>query len=54
MTSKTSTKLYQSGARTFIYLQKPFVTDGSFPFKAGEELDVKIDGSKLIVTKSKK
>jgi hypothetical protein len=54
MTDTTKTKLYQAGPRTFIYLQKPFVTDGAFPFKVGEPLEVKIQGEKLVITKAKK
>lgn len=54
MTVKTTTSLYQKGPRSFIYLQKPFVTDGTFPFKNGDKLEVTIQGDKLVITKAKK
>lgn len=53
MTDKTKTKLYQAGSRCYIYLQKPFLEDSTFPFKGGDELEIKIEGNKLIVTKAK-
>lgn len=54
MTDKTTTTLYQTGPRTYIYLQTPFVRDTSFPFKAGDKLEVKIVDDKLVITKAKK
>lgn len=54
MTDKTTTKLYQAGPRCYIYLQKSFLDDSTFPFKPNDMVDVKIDGDRLIVTKAKK
>jgi hypothetical protein len=45
--AKTSVKTY----RHSIFLEKAFVEDSSFPFKAGENLIVKIDKDRLIITK---
>lgn len=54
MTNKTTTKLYQAGSRCYVYLQKPFLEDSTFPFKPNDMLEVRIDGERLIVTKAKK
>jgi hypothetical protein len=61
MASQTKTKLYKveskstkTGVKTYrhsIFLEKAFVEDSSFPFKAGENLIVKIDKHRLIITK---
>ena len=63
MASQTRTKLYKvesksskTGVKTYrhsIFLEKAFVEDSLFPFKAGENLIVKIDKDRIIVTKSK-
>ena len=63
MASQTKTKLYKvesrsikTGVKTYrhsIFLEKAFVEDSSFPFKAGENLIVKIDKDRLIITKLK-
>jgi len=51
---KTTTRLYRSGPRGYLYLRRAFIEDSQFPFDYDEEVDVKIEGKKLIVTKSKK
>ena len=63
MTSHTKTKLYKvgsksakTGVKTYrhsIFLEKAFVEDSLFPFKPGENLTVKIDKNRLIITKFK-
>ncbi|HZA08259.1 MAG TPA: hypothetical protein VE619_11200 [Nitrososphaeraceae archaeon] len=63
MASQTRTKLYKvesksakTGVKTYrhsIFLEKAFVEDSLFPFKAGENLIVRIDKDRLIVTKFK-
>jgi hypothetical protein len=61
MALQSKTKLYKvesksakTGVKTYrhsIFLEKAFVEDSSFPFKAGENLIVKIDKDRLIITK---
>jgi hypothetical protein len=57
MASQTKTKLYKvepkSAYRHSIFLEKAFVGDSLFPFKPGENLIVRIDKDRLIVTKLK-
>jgi hypothetical protein len=63
MASQTRTKLYKvesksskTGVKTYrhsIFLEKAFVEDSLFPFKAGENLNVRIDEDRLIVTRVK-
>ena len=63
MASHTRTKLYKvesksskTGVKTYrhsIFLEKAFVEDSLFPFKAGENLRVRIDEDRLIVTRIK-
>jgi hypothetical protein len=60
---RRQTKLYKvesrsakTGVKTYrhsIFLEKAFVEDSLFPFKAGENLIVKIDKDRLIITKFK-
>ena len=61
MASQTKTKLYKvesksakTGVKTYrhsIFLEKAFVEDSLFPFRAGENLIVRIDKDRLIITK---
>lgn len=63
MASQTKTKLYKveaksakTGVKTYrhsIFLEKAFVEDSLFPFKPGEDLIVRIDKDRLIITKLK-
>jgi hypothetical protein len=63
MVSQTKTKLYKvesksakTGVKTYrhsIFLEKAIVEDSLFPFKAGENLIVRINKDKLIIMKSK-
>ena len=52
MVNQAKTKIVKVGSRHTIYLQKDLVTDSIFPFKADEELIVKIEGKKLVIEKS--
>ena len=63
LASQTKTKLYKveskspkTGVKTYrhsIFLEKAFVEDSLFPFKAGENLIVRIDKDRLIITRPK-
>jgi hypothetical protein len=46
---QVKTKINKVGSRHTIYLQKDLIEDSNFPFKAGETIIVRIDGSKLII-----
>ena len=61
MASHTRTKLYRveaksaTGKPTYrhsVFLEKAFVEDSQFPFKAGENLIARIDNDKVIITKA--
>jgi hypothetical protein len=59
--ARTKTKLYKVGSKSTstgnntyrhsIFLEKAFVEDSLFPFKAGENLIAKIEADKLVITK---
>jgi len=61
LASQTKTKLYKveskspkTGVKTYrhsIFLEKAFVEDSLFPFKAGENLLVRIEKDRLIITR---
>jgi hypothetical protein len=61
LASQTKTKLYKveskspkTGVKTCrhsIFLEKAFVEDSLFPFKAGDNLLVRIDKDRLVITK---
>ena len=53
MVSETNTKIAKVGSRHTVYLEKAFVEDSAFPFKADEPLKIKIEGSKLVITRGK-
>ena len=63
MASQAKTKLYKveskstkTGVKTYrhsIFLEKAFVEDSSFPFKPSENLIVRIDKDRLIITRFK-
>lgn len=53
MVSETISKIAKVGSRHTIYLEKAFVEDSAFPFKADESLKIKIEGSKIIITRGK-
>lgn len=55
MVSRTSTRLSRySGGRHSIYLPNNFATDSQFPFKEDDELEVVIQGDKLMVQRTGK
>ncbi|MBS7616959.1 hypothetical protein KEJ45_07165 [Candidatus Bathyarchaeota archaeon] len=41
-------------SKIFIYISKEVASDTSFPFEAGEDVIVKIDGKRLIIEKLQK
>ncbi|MEM2972132.1 MAG: hypothetical protein QW270_06915 [Candidatus Bathyarchaeia archaeon] len=49
--STTGGKTYD---RFYIYIATQVAKDGTFPFKMGDELRVRIEGDKLIIEKAKK
>lgn len=51
---QVKTKISRVGSRHTIYLQKDLIEDSNFPFKVGEIITVRIDGSKLIVEREGK
>ncbi|MEM3576929.1 MAG: hypothetical protein QXX51_00540 [Candidatus Bathyarchaeia archaeon] len=56
MTGEGKGKIVDRGkkySKIFIYIPKEVSTDTSFPFKVGEDVNVKIDGKKLIIEKRK-
>jgi len=53
LVSETITKIAKVGSRHTIYLEKAFVEDSAFPFKPDEPLKVKIEGTKLVVSRGK-
>ena len=40
--------------KAFIYIPKDVATDSAFPFKFGEEVQVTIEGDRLIISKISK
>jgi hypothetical protein len=52
---KTKCHLYSNYLKfkTFVFLEKAFVEDSLFPFKAGENLTIRIDKDRLIISKFK-
>ncbi len=53
MVIESLTKITRVDSRHTLYLQKDLVNDSAFPFKAGEQLTVRIDGNRLIITKAR-
>ena len=51
MSNKANVKLYEYKSRHSINLPSDFVRDSAFPFKVGEELVARIDGSKVVIEK---
>jgi hypothetical protein len=51
---QVKTKINKVGSRHTIYLQKDLIEDSNFPFKVGEIITVRIDGSKLVVEREGK
>ena len=49
MVNQTRTKIAKVGSRHTIYLEKAFVEDSAFPFKANEPLTVRIDKNRLVI-----
>ena len=53
MVSETVTKIAKVGSRHTIYLEKAFVEDSSFPFKPNEQIRLKIERNKLVVSRAR-
>ena len=53
MVNEAKVKIYKVGSRHSINLPSALVTDSAFPFKANEELIIKIEGNKLTIRKEK-
>ncbi|MCV0372411.1 MAG: hypothetical protein K5793_02525 [Nitrosarchaeum sp.] len=53
MVSETFSKIAKVGSRHTIYLEKSFVEDSAFPFRPDEPLKIKIEGSKIIISRGK-
>lgn len=47
--TKTRTKAYD---KFFIYLPTDVATDSGFPFKPGDIVKVKVDGTRLVIEKA--
>jgi hypothetical protein len=52
MVAETKVKIYAVASRHSINLPSEFVRDSAFPFKVGEELLARIEGNKVVITKS--
>ncbi len=53
MVNEADVKIYKVGSRHSINLPSALVTDSSFPFEPNENLKVKVEGKKLIVTRAR-
>ena len=53
MVNEADVKIYKVGSRHSINLPSALVTDSLFPFTPNENLKIKIEGKKLIVTKGR-
>lgn len=57
MTGEGKGKIVNRGkkySKIFIYIPKEVSSDTSFPFKAGEDVTVKIEGKRLVIEKRQK
>jgi len=53
LVNNTQCRLYKGKTSYTIALKKSFVDDTTFPFEAGDLLDIEFEGGKVIITKSK-
>lgn len=53
MVNQADVKIYKVGSRHSINLPSVLVTDSTFPFKPNEQLLIKIEGKKLVITRGK-
>lgn len=51
MVDSADVKIYKVGSRHSINLPSDLVNDSAFPFEPNEDLKIKIDGKKLIITR---
>jgi hypothetical protein len=54
LAKEAQTKIQEYKSRHTIYLQKDFVNDSAFPFKVGEDLLMKVEGSRIVIEKASK
>lgn len=53
MVNEADVKIYKVGNRHSINLPSALVTDSTFPFEPNEKLKVKIEGKKLVISRSR-
>lgn len=53
MVSEADVKIYKVGSRHSINLPSALVNDSLFPFKPNENLRIRIEGKKLIISKGR-
>ena len=53
MVNEADVKIYKVGNRHSMNLPSALVTDSLFPFEPNENLKIKVEGKKLIVTKAR-
>ncbi|MEM3793280.1 MAG: hypothetical protein QXS76_00075 [Candidatus Bathyarchaeia archaeon] len=56
MVGKAITRIYGGKKRTnyLLYLRSDLVQDSAFPFQVGEPLQIRIDGSRLVIERAPK
>jgi len=52
MVDEANVKIYKVGSRHSINLPGALVTDSSFPFKPNENLKIRVEGRRLVITHS--
>jgi len=52
MVLEGETKIYRSNRRVFLYIPAGLINDSAFPFTLKDRLKIKIEGNRLIVSKS--
>ena len=51
MVNEAKIKIYKVGSRHSVNLPSSLVTDSLFPFKPNEQLTIRIEKSKLVISK---
>lgn len=54
MVLEGETKMYSSAGRHSIYVPARLVNDSAFPFRLGEALIIRIEGTRIVIEKAKK
>lgn len=52
MVNEVKVKIYKVGSRHTVNLPSSLVTDSAFPFKPNEELVARIDGKRIVITRT--